>query len=63
MKNKKLYVAEYATDKINGIKENPLIVNWIKTKIISTIKNALDSYYDGFITVDEAMSQIANAKG
>lgn len=61
MKNKKLYVAEYATDKINVIKENPLMVNWIKTKIINTIKNALDSYYDGFITVDEAMNQIANA--
>lgn len=61
MKNKKLYVAEYATDKINSIKENPLMVNWIKTKIINTIKNALDSYNDDFITVDEAMNQIANA--
>ena len=59
--NKKIYVAKYATDKINSIKENPLMVNWIKTKIISTIKNALDSYYDGFITTDEAMIQIANA--
>lgn len=61
MKNKKLYVAEYATDKINSIKENPLMVNWIKTKIINTIKNALDSYNDDFITIDEAMNQIANA--
>ena len=61
MTNKKIYVAKYATDKINSIKENPLMTNWIKTKIINTIKNALDSYYDGFITVDEAMNQIANA--
>ena len=61
MKNKKRYVAEYGTDKINSIKGNPLIANWTKTKIINTIKNALDSYYDGFITVDEAMTQIANA--
>ena len=59
--NKKIYVAKYATDKINSIKENPLMANWIKTKIINTIKNALDSYYDGFITVDEVMIQIANA--
>lgn len=63
MTNKKRYVTEYATDKINSIKENPLMANWIKIKIINTIKNALDSYNDDFITVDEAMNQIANAKG
>lgn len=61
MTNKKYYVTEYATDRINAINENPLMVSWVKTKIISTIKNALDSYYDGFITTDEAMTQIANA--
>ena len=61
MKNKKRYVAEYATDRINAIKENPLMVSWIKTKIINTIKNALDSYNNGYITTNEAMSQIANA--
>ena len=59
--NKKIYVAKYATDKINSIKENPLMANWIKTKSINTIKNALDTYYDEFITIDEAMIQIANA--
>lgn len=61
MTNKKHYVTEYATDRINAINENPLMVSWIKTKIINTIKNALDSYNDGFITTDEAMTQIANA--
>ena len=61
MTNKKYYVTEYATDRINAINENPLMVSWIKTKIINTIKNALDSYNDGFITTDEAMIQIANA--
>lgn len=61
MTNKKRYVTEYATDRINAINENPLMVSWIKTKIINTIKNALDSYNDGFITTDEAMTQIANA--
>ncbi len=61
MTNKKRYVTEYATDRINAIKENPLMVGWAKNKIINTIKDALNSYNDGFITVDEAMTQIANA--
>lgn len=61
MTNKKRYVTEYATDRINSIKGNPLMANWIKTKIINTIKNALDSYNNGYITTNEAMSQIANA--
>ena len=61
MKNKKPYVAEYATDKIKSIKGNPLMANWIKTKAINTIQNALSRYYNGFITTDEAMIQIANA--
>ncbi len=61
MTNKKRYVAEYATDRINAIKKNPLMVSWAKTKIINTIKNALDSYNNGFVTTDEAMTQIANA--
>lgn len=61
MSNKKHYVAEYATDKINSVKENSFMVSWIKQNIINSIKSTLDGYNKGLITTDEAMAQIASA--
>lgn len=61
MAEKKHYVAEYATDRINSIKNNSFMVSWIKGKIINTIKITLDGYNKGLISTDEAMSLIANA--
>lgn len=61
MSNKKHYVVEYATDKINSVKENSFMVSWIKQNIINSIKSTLDGYNKGLITTDEAMSLIASA--
>ena len=61
MTNKKRYVAEYATDRINSVKENFFIVSYVKIKIIDIIKDTLDKYNKGLITTDEAMIKIANA--
>ena len=61
MTENKNYVAEFATDRINDIKNNVFMVSYIKNNAITAIKSALERYNKGLISTKDAMLYIANA--
>ena len=55
-------INEYGQTKIDEINDEPLMLPEYKAKTVEIIRNVMDAYSDGYITANEAMSEIANAE-